>query len=139
MVATSQNHFAKYFDRPIESPYTEQWFENTDLGVKGKIDLVHNPTQLLDYKSGSKKSAKDVVKHSNIESPTDKPNFQALLYLTQQRSERPDQRLQFTFFHFLETLDDVVTGRCRSRRLSHDGDVLSDDSRGVHRDRSHLH
>ena len=105
-----QNHFAKYFDRPIESSSTEQWFENTDLGVKGKIDLIHNPGQLLDYKSGSKKSAKDVVKHSNIESPTDKPNFQALLYLTQQRSESPDQRLQFTFFHFLETLDDVVMG-----------------------------
>lgn len=105
-----QNHFAEYFDQPVESPATEQWFENTDLGIKGKIDLVHSPTQLLDYKSGSKKSAKDAVKNSDIQSPTDKPNFQALLYLTHQRSEHPDQRLQFTFFHFLETLDDVVTG-----------------------------
>ena len=70
---------------------TEQWFENTALGLKGKIDLVHGPTQLIDYKSGSKKSAKEVVKNSAIESPTDKPNFQALLYLTHQRTERPDR------------------------------------------------
>jgi len=33
-----------------------------------------------------------------------------LLYLAHQRTEHPDEELQFTFFYFLETLDDVVTG-----------------------------
>jgi len=33
-----------------------------------------------------------------------------LLYLTQHRTEYLGEELQFTFFHFLETLDDVVTG-----------------------------
>ncbi|WP_199723096.1 PD-(D/E)XK nuclease family protein [Halobellus sp. Atlit-38R] len=106
----SENFFAEYYDRPIESSHTERWFENTGLGLKGKIDLVHSPTRLLDYKSGSKKSAYSVVKHSATDPPSDKPNFQALLYLAHQRTEHPDEELQFTFFHFLETLDDVVRG-----------------------------
>ena len=105
-----ENFFAEYYDRPIDASHTERWFENTDLGLKGKIDLVHSPTRLLDYKSGSKKSAYSIVKHSALDPPSDKPNFQALLYLAHQRTEHPDEELQFTFFHFLETLDDVVTG-----------------------------
>ncbi|GAA0729647.1 hypothetical protein J2744_003056 [Halorubrum trapanicum] len=105
-----ENFFAEYYDRPIDASHTERWFENADLGLKGKIDLVHSPTRLLDYKSGSKKSAYSIVKHSALDPPGDKPNFQALLYLAHQRTERPDQELRFTFFHFLETLDDVVTG-----------------------------
>nr|WP_240149938.1 PD-(D/E)XK nuclease family protein [Haloarcula sp. JP-Z28] len=52
-----ENFFAEYYDRPIDASHTERWFENTDLGLKGKIDLVHSPTRLLDYKSGTKKSA----------------------------------------------------------------------------------
>jgi len=104
------NFFAEYYDRSINGSHTERWFENTDLGLKGKIDLVHSPTQLIDYKSGSKKSAYSIVKHSAIDPPSDKPNFQALLYLAQQRTEHPDKELRFTFFHFLETLDDVVAG-----------------------------
>jgi hypothetical protein len=105
-----ENFFAAYYDCPIDASHTERWFENTDLGVKGKIDLVHGPARLLDYKSGSKKSAHSIVKHSALDPPSDKPNFQALLYLAHQRTERPGQELRFTFFHFLETLDDVVTG-----------------------------
>jgi len=105
-----ENFFAEYYDRPIDTSHTERWFENTGLGLKGKIDLVHSPARLLDYKSGAKKSAYSVVKHSALDPPSDKPNFQALVYLAHQRTERPDEELRFTFFHFLETLDEVVTG-----------------------------
>ncbi len=105
-----RNFFAEYYDRPIDATHTERWFENAKLGLQGKIDLVHDPTHLLDYKSGSKKSAHSVVKHSAIDPPSDQPNFQALLYLAHQRTEQPDEELRFTFFHFLETLDDIVTG-----------------------------
>ncbi|MFC5367237.1 PD-(D/E)XK nuclease family protein [Salinirubrum litoreum] len=105
-----QNIFAERFDKPVDSPITERWFENEDLGLKGKIDLIHSPSRLVDHKSGSRKSASRVVKHSALDPPSDTPNFQALLYLTHWRSQYPDQELEFTFFHFLETLDDVVTG-----------------------------
>ena len=104
------NQFADHFDRTIDSSITEQWFENTELGGKGKIDLIHAPSRLLDYKSGSHKSASQVVKNARIDEISDTPNFQALLYLAQHRDEQPNERLEFCFFHFLETLDDAITG-----------------------------
>jgi len=104
------NFFADHFDRSIESPVTERWFENPDLGGKGKVDLIHAPTRLLDYKSGSRKSASKVVSQSDFEEISDEPNFQALLYLAHHRRVQPDERLEFVFFHFLNLLDDAVTG-----------------------------
>ncbi|MXV61896.1 hypothetical protein GS429_07470 [Natronorubrum sp. JWXQ-INN-674] len=104
------NFFAASFDRDVDSPATERWFEDDDLRLKGKIDLVQSPTRLVDFKSGSRTSASQVTKHASIDDPSDRPNFQALLYLTYWRRQRPDESLEFTFFHFLETLDDVVAG-----------------------------
>ncbi|WP_416841472.1 PD-(D/E)XK nuclease family protein [Haloferax sp. DFSO52] len=104
------NFFADYFEKPIESANTERWFENAALGLKGKIDFVQSPTHLVDYKSGSKKSATSIIKQSALDPPSDTPNFQALLYLAHQRTVTPDETLGFTFVHFLETLDDVVAG-----------------------------
>jgi hypothetical protein len=105
-----ENFFTEHYERSVDSPYAERWFENHDLKIKGKIDLVHEPVHLFDHKSGSKKSARTIVMNSLRGPPSDEPNFQALLYLTQYRTEQPDEELQFTFFHFLETLDDVVAG-----------------------------
>ena len=104
------NFFADYFDEPVDSPLTERWFEDDALGVKGKIDLVRAPTHLLDYKSGRKKRATQVVKGAATDPPADPPNFQAALYLTYYRTVRPDERLEFTFFHFLEPMADAVAG-----------------------------
>jgi len=113
LTATSgwgSNAFAQRFDRPVDSPITERWFENHDLGLKGKIDLIHSPSRLVDHKSGRRKTASQIVKNSALDPPSESPNFQALLYLTHWRSQYPDEELEFTFFHFLETLDDVVAG-----------------------------
>ncbi|ELZ52675.1 MULTISPECIES: PD-(D/E)XK nuclease family protein [Halorubrum] len=104
------NFFAEYFDEPVDSPLTERWFEDAALGVKGKIDLVRAPTHLLDYKSGAKKRPSQVVKSAAIDPPADTPNFQAALYLTYYRQLRPDEPLEFTFFHFLEPMADAVAG-----------------------------
>ena len=104
------NFFAEYFDRAVDSPVTERWFEDETLRLKGKIDLVQSPTHLVDFKSGSRSSASQVMKHASIDEPSDKPNFQVACYLTYWRRHQPDEPLEFTFFHFLETLDDVVTG-----------------------------
>ncbi|ERG97299.1 PD-(D/E)XK nuclease family protein [Haloquadratum walsbyi] len=134
-----ENFFAEYYDCPIDASHTERWFKNTDLGLKGKIDLVHTPGRLLDYKSGTKRSAYSIVKHSALDPPSDKPNFQVLLYLAHQRTERPDEELRFTFFHFLETLDDVVTGNGSLGGLPYDGDVLSRYVQRIHREARHLH
>jgi len=105
-----ENFFAAYFDEPVDSPLTERWFENTALGMKGKIDLVSAPDHLVDFKSGHKKSSRSVVKAAATDPPHDTPNFQAAMYLCHFRTVRPGEPLEFTFCHFLETLDDVVTG-----------------------------
>lgn len=105
------NFVADYLGLDIESPVTEQWFEDAELGAKGLIDYVQSPTHLVDYKTGSKKSRRDVIKNSAIDEPTDAPDYQALLYLTYQRRQRPGERLSFTFVHFLENLDDVIAGK----------------------------
>jgi hypothetical protein len=113
LTATSgwgDNTFAEYFDEPVDSPLTERWFEDYSLGMKGKIDLVKAPAHLLDYKSGSKKRTTQVVKRAAIDPPADTPNFQAALYLTYYRTVQPDEPLEFTFFHFLEPMDDVIAG-----------------------------
>jgi len=104
------NFFADHFDEPIDSPLTERWFENEAIGAKGTIDLVRAADHLVDYKSGSKKSAYSVVKRAAVDPPDDTPNFQAALYLSHFRTEQPNTRIEFTFFHFLKTLDDVIAG-----------------------------
>ena len=104
------NFFAQHYDKSIASPITERWFDNPSIGAKGKIDLVRAPNELLDYKSSGKKSEKEIVNASAIDPPADTPNFQALLYLSHYRTIQPNTPLRFTFFHFLETMDDVITG-----------------------------
>ncbi len=91
------NFFAEQYDRPVETPITERWFENDELGLKGKIDLIHGPTRLVDHKSGSRKRASQVVKNSALDPPGESPNFQVLLYLTHWRTQQPGDRLEFTF------------------------------------------
>jgi hypothetical protein len=99
-------------DEDITEEFTEAWFENKDLGIKGIADLIIDENHLADYKSGSKKtsSASKVVGNSNLELLEDSPNFQAILYLLHLREIKENQRLNFTFFHFLENIEDEVSG-----------------------------
>jgi hypothetical protein len=105
-----ENAFAALFDRPVDSPLTERWFENPAIGAKGQLDLVAAMDHLVDYKTGGKKSAHTVRKRAAVDPVADTPNFQAALYLAHFRREHPGERIDFTFVHFLETLDDVVQG-----------------------------
>ncbi len=104
------NQVADRLGLDVTAPHTEWWFEDRDLSLKGKVDLVHSRTRFLDYKSGSKDSASQVVAKAALDPPHDTPEYQALLYLTFHRSQVADESLEFTFFHFFETLDDVVAG-----------------------------
>jgi hypothetical protein len=104
------NTVAEHFDASVDSPLTERWFENHAVCAKGKIDLVRAADHLVDYKSGRQKSAYSVVKSTAVDPPDDTPNFQAALYLSHFRTEQPDREIQFTFLHFLSTLDDVIAG-----------------------------
>jgi len=104
------NVFADRYDGAVGAPTTERWFENRDVGLKGMIDIVYAPNRLVDYKSGRQKRPSEVVRHSAVDPPGEKPDFQALAYLAHWRTVRPGERLEFTFFHFLAALDDAITG-----------------------------
>ncbi len=110
--AGDDNSFAEAFRKEIDKDLTEMGFFDSDLGVKGKIDLVLNETHLVDYKSGRKKSARDIVKASNVElyEDADWPDFQVLMYLTFHRKQVPGKRLKFTFLNFLDNLSEAVDG-----------------------------
>jgi len=110
---SKENFFAEYFGKEIEKQFTEAWFENPELGVKGIADLIVNKNHLADYKSGKKKTANNIVKSSNLELVEDEPNFQAILYLAQLRTVRPQEKLKFTFFHFLDNIDDEISGEAQ--------------------------
>lgn len=104
------NVFADRFDVSIDSSITELRFDNEDLRAHGKVDLVHAPTTLVDYKTSSRSSPRSVVSQSAIDPVADEPDFQALMYLAHHRQEYPDEPLEFVFFHILEVLDDAVVG-----------------------------
>ena len=107
-----ENIFAEAFGKVIDAGITEMSFMDTDLSVKGKIDLIMNEKHLIDYKSGRKKSAKDIVKASHVElyEDADWPDFQALMYLTFHRNQVNDQTLKFTFLNFLDNISEAVSG-----------------------------
>jgi len=104
------NAVAAHFGRDVDSPVTERRFTDEELGINGMIDLVQSQQELLDYKSGSESSATSIVKHAAIDEPTDEPDFQAALYFTYWRSQRPGDQLSFTFFYVTEPVDDVIAG-----------------------------
>lgn len=106
----STNEFAALFGNPITSDRTERYFSEPSIGISGVVDYLPRPTQLVDYKSSTQKSARDVVTSANIDLFEDEPTFQVIMYLTYHRTEVPDERLSFTFFHFLENLDDRLAG-----------------------------
>ncbi|MFB6357029.1 MAG: PD-(D/E)XK nuclease family protein [bacterium] len=110
---SNENVLAEELNLEISRPITEAWFENKQVGVRGKIDLVRNPEELVDYKSGSSRSVRSIVKQSNVELIKDDPDFQAILYLAQHRQVYPDRPLRFTFFHFLDNVKDHLRGEDR--------------------------
>ncbi len=105
-----KNIFAAEFDCELESSEAEVPFYAPELGVKGKIDLVQSETHLLDYKSGRKQTLGSLVRRANLRLFRNEVDFQAILYLCYYRRQHPDERLQFTFFYFLDNLADVVKG-----------------------------
>jgi hypothetical protein len=110
----NENKFAKYFDKKVETTITEAQFENFDLGINGKADLILSKNHMVDYKSSTSsnpknKSATKVVKDSKLDDIESEPNYQAKLYLLALRAQNSDSTLHFTFYRFLSDLDDQIS------------------------------
>ncbi|MFO7793429.1 MAG: PD-(D/E)XK nuclease family protein [Candidatus Nanohaloarchaea archaeon] len=106
----SENFFAQKLGLEIDTNSTEMYFKKD--GMKGKVDLIESETHLVDFKSGRKKSVKDIVKSSRPETFEDAkfPNFQALMYLAH-HSKHVDGNLEFSFVYFLDGLGDILGNR----------------------------
>ncbi len=106
----SENFLAKKLGLEIDTNSTEMYFKED--GMKGKVDLIESETHLVDFKSGRKKSVKDIVKSSRPETFEDAkfPNFQALMYLAH-HSKYVDGGLEFSFVYFLDGLSDKLGNR----------------------------
>ncbi len=107
---SSDNKLAEELDLEIETNSTEMYFEED--GMKGKVDLIEAENHLVDFKSGRKKSVKDIVKSSRPETFEDArfPDFQALMYLTH-HSKYVDGKVSFSFVYFLNDLGGQLTDR----------------------------
>ncbi len=110
---SGSNFFADYYNKDLTSKMTEVKFKNTDICVKGKTDLIPTSREMVDFKSTTSDSSKNssplkIVKNSRRD--TDKPNFQAKLYLMALREANPDQKLEFTFFRFLSSIGKEISG-----------------------------
>jgi hypothetical protein len=103
------NVVAELLDLEVDGPHTEVWFRDADLGIKGSIDLRRSDRELVDYKKGSKKRPRSIVSNAARDPPGDTPDYQAIMYLARQRQINPEAALDFTFVHFLETLEERLT------------------------------
>ncbi len=105
-----ENGLANRLDLPCDSPLTERWFEAPEVGIRGFVDLLHGPTDLVDYKTGSQSTASKLREKAAIDPPHEDPNFQAALYLLQHREQEPEEPLSIHFVHALEQTNRMVRG-----------------------------
>lgn len=104
-----ENFLAEEFGKEIERTYTEMFFLDSELGGKGKVDLV-NGRELVDYKTGKRKTRGSVVRDSNVDLFKNRPEFQPILYLAYHQKVRDNQKLKFTFFHLLDDVAGALRG-----------------------------
>ncbi len=105
-----ENQLATELGVTCDSQLTERWFASPSIGTHGYVDLIQNETSVVDYKTGKKKDASDILEAASIDSVDAYPNFQALVYLAKHREERPDERLDIHFVHLLDGVDEALTG-----------------------------
>ncbi len=103
------NYFANQYNLPLMRNYTELSFHEEKLGVTGKIDLLLSPRHIVDYKSGRRRTVRQSARLAKVNLLEDAVDFQPILYLFYLQSLLPDKKLEFSFFYFLEELNEQLT------------------------------
>lgn len=97
-----ENSLADILGIPSCSQRTELYFEEEDLLLKGKIDLVASDTWIVDYKSSKEPvSVSGVLKALSLDSAKDDVDFQPLAYLSYLRKHSPEKELIFTYLYLV--------------------------------------
>ena len=85
-----------------------------DLHIHGKMDLFANGV-IIDYKTGKAKSGKDIVAAMDYEDPSDRPDFQALVYLALGRRADGSKK-EFDLFYAMDNDSESGAGPYDVRR-----------------------
>ncbi len=107
----STNLFSKAFEKPVGESPTELFFNNEDIGARGVVDLMVSESEIVDHKSGRKKTLSRIMKEIRPEEMIGKPNLQPMMYLAHHRYLYPDTDIVFTFNHPLENVDKRIFDR----------------------------
>lgn len=107
---SDQNIFSKLLNKPLHKPNTEVYFEDSELGLKGTIDLVVNDSLIVDYKTSKAKTVGEIVKNANINLIKDNVDFQPIVYLSKLRLENPNKTLHFHYYFIFNNKKDVING-----------------------------
>ncbi len=107
----NQNIFSKVLNKPLHKPNTEVHFEDSELGLKGIIDLIVDDSLIVDYKTSKKaKTVGEIVKNTNINPIKDDVDFQPMVYLSKLRKENPNEKLHFHYYFIFNNKKDVING-----------------------------
>ncbi len=101
---SKKNIFFSHYNLPIINNNTELEFNDSELQLRGYIDLVVNSSLIVDYKTGKKKKSKEIVDKSNVDKIVTRCDFQPLVYLSVFRKLNPGKYLDFWYyFPFINT------------------------------------
>ena len=108
---TQENFFANKLDMDAHHDNTEVMFEDDEIGLRGIIDLIINPTQIVDYKtSTTPKRGYQIMRQSLPHLIQDQADFQAIAYLTELRRYKTDTELVFEYYYLLADQKDRIHG-----------------------------
>jgi hypothetical protein len=123
---SNQNIFSKILNKPLHKSNTEVYFEDSELGLKGIIDLIVNDSLIVDYKTSKEtKTVGSIVKNANINLIKDNVDFQPMVYLSKLRldemrsisllepevqKENPNKPLHFHYYFIFNNKKDVING-----------------------------
>lgn len=108
------NPFVEALGGDVGDPRAEPWFQDTERGLKGKVDLLLGPDEVVDYKTRrSTPSTGSLARGCFPHRDPSRIDVQPIHYLTHHRGTRPGRPLAFHLVALLANVD---------RRLQDDAD-----------------
>ena len=104
-----RNRFVELLELFDENTNAELEFQDDDLHLSGRLDMVVNNVTVVDHKSGDKAAISQIIKESDIHSNKDRLDFQAKIYILEMRKNNPDN-IEFIYDYFLDNHKKVIDG-----------------------------
>lgn len=100
------NPFVEALGGDVGDPRAEPWFQDPDLGLKGKVDLLLGPDEVVDYKTRTRApSPRKLARGCFPDRDPSRIDVQPIHYLTHHRAARPGRTLAFHLVALLANVD----------------------------------